>query len=58
MNISDFAKKVGVHPLTVRRWIRERKITADRKQLKGFVYFLDIDEKEIKKVIKDDSTRS
>lgn len=58
MNISDFAKKVGVHPLTVRRWIRERKITAARKQLKGFTYYWDIDENEIKKVIKDDSTRS
>lgn len=58
MNISEFAKKVGVHPLTVRRWIKEQKITADRKQLKGFVYYWDIDEKEIKKVINDDSTRS
>lgn len=57
MNISEFAKKVGVHPLTVRRWIRERKITAVRKQLKGFTYYWDIDENEIKKVIKDD-TRS
>ena len=57
MNISEFAKKVGVHPLTVRRWIRERKITADRKQLKGFVFYLDIPEEEIKKVIKND-TRS
>lgn len=57
MNISEFAKKVGVHPLTVRRWIRERKITAVRKQLKGFTYYWDIDGNEIKKVIKDD-TRS
>lgn len=57
MNISEFAKKVGVHPLTVRRWIRERKITAARKQLKGFTYYWDIDENEIKKVIKND-TRS
>lgn len=55
MNISEFAKKVGVHPLTVRRWIKERKITATRKQLKGFVYYWDIDKDEIKKVINDDT---
>lgn len=55
MNISEFAKEVGVHPLTVRRWIKERKITATRKQLKGFVYYWDIDKDEIKKVIKDDT---
>ena len=55
MNISEFAKKVGVHPLTVRRWIKERKITATRKQLKGFVYYWNIDKDEIKKVIKDDT---
>lgn len=55
MNISEFAKAVGVHPLTVRRWIKERKITATRKQLKGFVNYWYIDEKEIKKVIKNDT---
>lgn len=57
MKITDFAKKVGVHPLTVRRWIREGKITAEKKQLKGFVFYLDIDENEIKKVTAND-TRS
>lgn len=51
MKIKDFAKRVGVHPLTVRRWIKEGKIKATRKQLKGFVYCLDIDETEIKKVM-------
>ncbi len=57
MKITEFAKRAGVHPLTVRRWIKEGKITAVRKQSKGFVFYLDIDESELKKVTAND-TRS
>lgn len=57
MKVTEFAKRVGVHPLTVRRWIKEGKIAAEKKQLKGFVFYLDIDENEIKKVTAND-TRS
>lgn len=56
MKITDFAKAVGVHPLTVRRWIKEGKIKATRKQLRGFVYYLDIHKDETKKVITDETT--
>lgn len=56
MKVTEFAKAAGVHPLTVRRWIKEGKIRASKKQLKGFSYFLDIDESEIKKVKQDEAT--
>lgn len=51
MKITEFAKAAHVHPLTVRRWIKERRITATKKQLRGFVLYLDIEESELKKVI-------
>lgn len=51
MKIKEFAKAVGVHPLTVRRWIKEGKVKATRKQLRGFVYYLDIDGSEKQKVL-------
>jgi len=28
MKINDYAKKMEIHPVTVRRWIREGKIRA------------------------------
>lgn len=55
MKVPEFAEAVGVHPLTVRRWIKEGRIKAEKKTAKGFATFLDIDKDEIKKVIKDDA---
>lgn len=55
MKITEFAEAVGVHPLTVRRWIKEGRIKAEKKTAKGFATFLDIDKDEIKKVVKDDA---
>lgn len=55
MKITEFAKEVGVHPLTVRRWIREGKVKATRKQLRGFVYYLDIDESEKQKLLENEN---
>lgn len=51
MKITEFAKAAHVHPLTVRRWIKEGRVTATKKQLRGFVLYLDIEESELKKVI-------
>lgn len=56
MKVTEFAEAVGVHPLTVRRWIKEGKIKATKKQLKGFSFFLEINADEIKKVKSDDDT--
>lgn len=51
MKITEFAKAAHVHPLTVRRWIKEGRVTATKKQLRGFVFYIDIAEDELKKVI-------
>lgn len=51
MKVSEFAKRMGVHPLTVRRWIKEGKITATKKQLKPFVFAYEIADEELKKVM-------
>lgn len=51
MKVSEFAKRSGVHPLTVRRWIKEGKVTATKVQIKPFVLALDLSEDELKKVI-------
>ena len=40
MKVSEFAKKCGVHDLTVRRWI-----------IKPFVLALDIADEELKKIL-------
>ena len=57
MKVTEYAETVGVHPLTVRRWIKEGKIKASKKQLKGFLFFLEIDPDEIKKVKSDDTDK-
>ena len=57
MKVTEFAEAVGVHPLTVRRWIKEGKIKATKKQLKGFSFFLEINADEIKKVKGDDTDK-
>ena len=36
--ISDVAKKMGVHPSTIRRWEKEGVIPAAKKRLKIRVY--------------------
>lgn len=51
MKVTEFAKAAGVHPLTVRRWIKEGKVTATKVQIKPFVLALDLSENELKKVI-------
>lgn len=56
MKITEFAKAVGVHPLTVRRWIKEGKVKATRKQLRGFVFYLDIAESEKQKVLENETS--
>lgn len=56
MKVTEFAEAVGVHPLTVRRWIKEGRIKAEKKMAKGFATHLDIDEKEIKKVMTNGAT--
>ena len=52
MKVSEFAKRMGVHPLTVRRWIKEGKITATKKAIKPFVLAYEIADEELTKVIK------
>lgn len=51
MKVSEFAKRMGVHPLTVRRWIKEGKVTATKIQIKPFVLALDLSEDELKRVM-------
>ncbi len=57
MKVTEFAEAVGVHPLTVRRWIKEGKIKATKKHWKGFLYFLEINADEIKKIKSDDTDK-
>lgn len=52
MRITDFAKLANVHPMTVRRWIKEGRIKAERKTVKGFATAYDIPLAEIQKVTK------
>ena len=51
MKVSEFAKKCGVHDLTVRRWIKEGKIVATKVPIKPFVFALDIADEELKKIL-------
>lgn len=51
MKVIEFAKRMGVHPLTVRRWIKEGKVTATKVQIKPFVLALDLSEDELKKIM-------
>ena len=51
MKVSEFAKRMGVHTLTVRRWIKEGKVTATKVQIKPFVWVLDLSEDELKKLM-------
>lgn len=51
MTISEFAKVAHVHPLTVRRWIKEGKIVATKKAIKPFVLAYEIADEELKKVM-------
>lgn len=52
MKVSEFAKAAHVHPLTVRRWIKDGKITATKKAIKPFVLAYEIADEELTKVIK------
>ncbi len=52
MKVSEFAKAAHVHSLTVRRWIKEGKITATKKAIKPFVLAYEIADEELKKIIK------
>jgi len=54
MRITDFAKLANVHPMTVRRWIKEGRIKAERKNTKGFATVWDIPLSEIQKVTKNE----
>ncbi len=50
-NFKEFAKKTGASEYTIRRWIKESKIIAERIK-DGLRYRYLIDESELKKVIK------
>lgn len=44
----DVAAKAGVHPETIKRWIRQKKIPAPHRDRNGWYIF---DEQDIEKVI-------
>lgn len=52
LTIKQFAAKAAVSNDTVRRWIREKLIHAEKEPIKGFVQVWLIDENELKKVTK------
>ena len=52
LTIKQFAAKAAVSSDTVRRWIRERSIQAEKEPIKGFILVWMINENELKKVVK------
>lgn len=52
LTIKEFASKMQVSTDTVRRWIREKKIHAEKLPKKGFILQWFISEDEVKKITK------
>jgi len=47
LRVRDIAQKLGVHPETIKRWIRQQKVPAPNRDRNGWYIFDDQDVKNI-----------